>query len=186
MFIGLSSLDWWLSVSRLDHNSLLVVKIGNQVKTFFGIALSIQFLSSLKLFIHLLRSFKEINIHLGLLCHNFAIWTMLLLREVEADREIKRTDLRLHQTWHSHHTLGVLHVWVLNLHELMHARIAHHKPRIHPCCRHHNLLRGSGHVHAHLTHQHLIIGVPHLSMNWLILLNYINWHREEAKLSPKS
>jgi len=186
MFIGISSLDRWLSVSRLDHDSFLIIKVGNQVKAFFSVTLGIQLLSSLKLFIHLLRSFKEVYIHLGLLCHNLTIWTMFLLREVKTDGKIIRTNLWLHHTWHSHHALSALHIWVLNLHKLMHTRVAHHKARIHPSSCHHHFLRRSSQIHAHLTHQHLIIRVPHLSMHRLILLNDINWHREKAKLTSKS
>jgi hypothetical protein len=126
MFIGLSSLDRRLGISWLDHDSLLIVKVSDKVKTFLGISLSIQLLSSLKLFIHLLRALKEVNVHLGLLGNNFTIRSMFLLREIEADRKIEGTHLGLHHSRHIHHSCRILHVRVGTLHELLHAIIAHH------------------------------------------------------------
>ena len=86
MFIGQSSLDGGLGVSRLNHDPLLVVEVGDKVEAVLCIALGIQFLSSLKLLIQLLRTLKEVYVHLGLLSYNLPIRAMLLLREVEADR----------------------------------------------------------------------------------------------------
>lgn len=186
MFTGHSSLDWRLSISGLDHDSLLIVKVGYHVKTFFSVTLSVQFLSSLQLFIHLLRSFKEVDIHLSLFCHNFSIWPMLLLREVEADGQIKGTDLGLHHTLHAHHG-GILHVGVRCLHELVHSWVPHHQLWVHTSCScsHHHLLSWTAHSHAHVhasTHHHLIVRVPHLSLNRLSLLDDIDRHCEETEL----
>lgn len=126
MFIGLSSLDRRLGISWLDHDSLLIVKVSNKVKTFLGVSLSIQLLSSLKLFIHLLRAFKEVNVHLSLFGNNLAIRSMFLLREIEADRKIEGAHLGLHHSRHIHHSCRVLHVRVGTLHELRHASVSHH------------------------------------------------------------
>lgn len=183
MFIGLSSLDRRLGIGGLDHDSLLIVKVSNKVKTFLGISLSIQFLSSLKLFIHLLRAFKEVNVHLSLLGNNFAIRSMFLLREIEADWKIERTDLGLHHSRHIHHSSRILHVRVGTLHELRHASITHHECRVHASSSgsHHHFLRRSSHAHPHVhttAHHHLVVRVPHLSLHRIILLDDINRHRK--------
>lgn len=183
MFIGLSSLDRRLGISWLNHDSLLIVKVSNKVKTFLGISLCIQLLSSLKLFIHLLRALKEVNVHLCLLGNNLAIRSMFLLREVEADRKIEGTHLRLHHSWHIHHCCRILHIWVGSLHELLHTIITHHQSRIHASSSgcHHHFLRRSSHAHSHVhatAHHHLVVRVPHLSLHRIILLDDINRHRK--------
>ena len=188
MFIGLSSLNRWLGISCLDHDSLLIIKVSNQVKTFLGISLSVQFLSSLKLFINLLRTIQEIYVHLSLLSHNFSIRSMLLLREIEANRKIKRSDLGLHHALHIHHA-WVLHVWVLRLHKMLHAT-SHHQSGVHSSCSssHHHFLGWSSHSHSHphlhsSSHHHLVVRVPHLCLYWLVLLDDIYRHREKTKLT---
>ncbi len=189
MFMGHSSLNGWLSISRLDHDSFLIVKVCYHVKTFFSVTLSIQFLSSLKFFIHLLRSFKEVYIHLSLFCHNFSIWSMLLLREIKADGQIKRTDLGLHHSLHPHNAW--LHIWVRGLHKLVHSRIPHHHAWVHSSCScsHHHLLRWAAHSHPHVhasSHHHLIVRVPHLSLNRLSLMDNVDRHCEETELPTES
>ena len=191
MFIGQSSLDGGLGVSRLDHDPLLIIEVGDKVKAVLGVALGIQFLSSLKLFIQLLRTLKEIYIHLGLLSYNLAIWAMLLLREVEADRQVKKTDLGLHHAGHVHHSSRVLHIDVRLLHELMHTGITHHHTGVHAsCCScHHHLLRRAAHSHSHVhatSHHHLVVRVPHLSLHRLRLLDDVNRHSEETELPTKT
>ena len=190
MFIGQSSLDGWLGVSWLDHNPLLIVEIGDEVKALLCIALGIQFLSSLKLLIQLLRPFKEVDVHLGLLSHNLAIRTMLLLREVEADWEVKWTDLGLHHARHVHHCSRVLHIEVRLLHELMHAGITHHHSGVHAssCSCHHHLLSGAAHTHPHVhasSYHHLVVWIPHLCLYRLRLLDDVNRHSEETELPTK-
>ena len=190
MFIGQSSLDRWLSVCRLDRDPLLIVEIGDKVETFFGVTLGIEFLCSLKLFVQLLRALKAVDIHLSLLCHNLSIWPMLLLREIEPNREIKRAHLRLHHALHAHESSRVLHERIWRLHKLRHSLVHHHHGRIHPGSRsHHHFLSWCAHAHSHLhpcTHHHLEVRVPHLSLDRLSLLDDINRHGKETELATKS
>ena len=191
MFNGQSSLNGGLGVSRLDHYPLLIVEVGDEVKALLGVALGIQLLSSLKLFKQLLRPLKEIYVHLGLLSYNLAIRAMLLLREVEPDREVKRADLRLHHAGHIHHSSRVLHVEVRLLHEVMHTGITHHHSGIYTssCSCHHHLLSGASHTHPHVhasSHHHLVVRVPHLCLHRLRLLDDVNRQSEETKLPTKS
>ena len=148
-------------------------------------------MSSLKLFVQLLRPLKEVDVHLGLLSHNLAIRSMLLLRKVKADREVKWTNLGLHHARYVHHCSSVLHVEVRLLHELLHTWIAHNHSGVHAssCSCHHHLLRGPSHTHSHVhasSHHHLVVRVPHLSLHRLRLLDDVNRHSEETELPTKS
>ena len=190
MFNGQSSLNGGLGISRLDHYPLLIVEVGDEIKALLGVALGIQLLSSLKLFKQLLRPLKEIYVHLGLLSYNLAIRAMLLLREVEADREVKRANLGLHHAGHIHHSTRVLHVEVRLLHELMHTGIAHHHSGVNAssCSCHHHVLSRASHTHPlHASsHHHLVVRIPHLCLHRLRLLDDVNRQSEETELPTKS
>jgi len=181
-----SSLNGGLSVGLLNHDSLLIVGLHKHREALLSVTFSVELLSSLHLFVDLLRSFQEVNVHLSVLSHYLTIMAMLLLRESETDRKVKWASSLLHQPLPRHSTLHHrnLHVGILLL--LLHvlgcpSTSAHVKARwLNSHATHHHLLPTHGHPSAH---HHLIVRVPEPGRCGLLLrlLHHVHGHAEETE-----
>lgn len=168
-----------LSLNFLNKYLALLVKIHENAQTILGVSFRIQLLSSVDLIYCALRTIHKVEIHKCNSGDNLTVHLVLhLLRELEAERHIKRIMNGLHKARH-HHAGRTLH----HLGNLRHSWVSHHHLLLHK----HFLSGLNSHVFVlwlSMRHHHLgILRSPpyslitsHASCGKLLLLHHLNWH----------